>query len=118
MGLNFLFPFSSGKSVGRLVLFKSNCAGFELVQKSKTKKGIKEPELDLKRPKESKKKHRHNLTKGKIANISPSVPTVIGTLKGFDQLMNLVLDDVRELTRGNTPFLSFNCSQIPQIPLN
>jgi small nuclear ribonucleoprotein (snRNP)-like protein len=25
---------------------------------------------------------------------------VIGTLKGFDQLMNLVLDDVRELTRG------------------
>ncbi|KAI9783366.1 MAG: Sm-like protein lsm7 [Geoglossum umbratile] len=26
---------------------------------------------------------------------------VIGTLKGFDQLMNLVLDDVRELTRDD-----------------
>jgi small nuclear ribonucleoprotein (snRNP)-like protein len=30
--------------------------------------------------------------------------TVIGTLKGFDQLMNLVLDDVRELTRGITSY--------------
>ena len=26
---------------------------------------------------------------------------VIGTLKGYDQLMNLVLDDVKELLRGN-----------------
>jgi len=26
---------------------------------------------------------------------------IIGTLKGFDQLMNLVLDDVRELTRDD-----------------
>ena len=25
---------------------------------------------------------------------------VVGTLKGYDQLMNLVLDDVRELLRG------------------
>ncbi len=27
---------------------------------------------------------------------------VVGTLKGYDQLMNLVLDDVKELLRGNT----------------
>ncbi len=26
--------------------------------------------------------------------------TVTGTLKGYDQLMNLVLDDVKEITRG------------------
>ena len=26
--------------------------------------------------------------------------TVIGTLKGFDQLMNLVLDEVKEITKG------------------
>jgi small nuclear ribonucleoprotein (snRNP)-like protein len=26
--------------------------------------------------------------------------TVTGTLKGYDQLMNLVLDDVKELLRG------------------
>ena len=25
---------------------------------------------------------------------------VVGTLKGFDQLMNLVLDDVKEMLRG------------------
>jgi small nuclear ribonucleoprotein (snRNP)-like protein len=25
---------------------------------------------------------------------------VTGTLKGYDQLMNLVLDDVKEITRG------------------
>lgn len=28
--------------------------------------------------------------------------TVTGTLKGYDQLMNLVLDDVKEITRGMT----------------
>ena len=27
-------------------------------------------------------------------------PTVTGTLKGYDQLMNLVLDNVEEVTRG------------------
>jgi U6 snRNA-associated Sm-like protein LSm7 len=27
-------------------------------------------------------------------------PIVTGTLKGYDQLMNLVLDDVKEITRG------------------
>lgn len=27
-------------------------------------------------------------------------PAVIGTLKGYDQLMNLVLDDVKETMRG------------------
>lgn len=26
--------------------------------------------------------------------------TVVGTLKGYDQLMNLVLDDVKETMRG------------------
>lgn len=26
--------------------------------------------------------------------------TVVGTLKGYDQLMNLVLDDVKETLRG------------------
>lgn len=26
---------------------------------------------------------------------------VVGTLKGYDQLMNLVLDDVKELLRGS-----------------
>lgn len=30
--------------------------------------------------------------------------TVIGTLKGYDQLMNLVLDDVKELLRGTQNF--------------
>lgn len=30
--------------------------------------------------------------------------SVIGTLKGYDQLMNLVLDDVRELLRGMHPY--------------
>ena len=33
------------------------------------------------------------------------VRKVVGTLKGYDQLMNLVLDDVREFTRG--PFSLF-----------
>lgn len=28
---------------------------------------------------------------------------VVGTLKGYDQLMNLVLDDVKELLRGLLP---------------
>ena len=28
--------------------------------------------------------------------------TVVGTLKGYDQLMNLVLDDVKELLRGTS----------------
>jgi U6 snRNA-associated Sm-like protein LSm7 len=36
--------------------------------------------------------------------------TVTGTLKGYDQLMNLVLDDVKEITRGmsnhSIPYLS------------
>lgn len=29
---------------------------------------------------------------------------VNGTLKGYDQLMNLVLDNVKEITRGGYPF--------------
>jgi small nuclear ribonucleoprotein (snRNP)-like protein len=31
---------------------------------------------------------------------------VTGTLKGYDALMNLVLDDVDEVVRGNPPLLS------------
>lgn len=31
---------------------------------------------------------------------------VVGTLKGYDQLMNLVLDDVKELLRGGWPYLA------------
>lgn len=31
--------------------------------------------------------------------------TVVGTLKGYDQLMNLVLDDVKETLRGESPVL-------------
>ncbi len=30
--------------------------------------------------------------------------SVVGTLKGFDQLMNLVLDDVKETLRGTQFF--------------
>lgn len=32
--------------------------------------------------------------------LDPLTSTVVGTLKGFDQLMNLVLDDVKESMRG------------------
>lgn len=30
---------------------------------------------------------------------------MVGTLKGYDQLMNLVLDDVKELLRGTSGIL-------------
>ena len=30
-------------------------------------------------------------------------PAVIGTLKGYDQLMNLVLDEVKEALTGMSP---------------
>ena len=45
------------------------------------------------------------------ANKSPS--TVTGTLKGYDQLMNLVLDDVREHTRGEHPIESLPNPTLP-----
>lgn len=32
------------------------------------------------------------------------IPAVVGTLKGYDQLMNLVLDDVKESMRGMSLF--------------
>ena len=32
---------------------------------------------------------------------------MVGTLKGYDQLMNLVLDDVKELMRGTCPSSPF-----------
>lgn len=36
---------------------------------------------------------------------------VTGTLKGYDQLMNLVLDDVKEMTKGRRLItLSRGCS--------
>lgn len=36
------------------------------------------------------------------------IPAVVGTLKGYDQLMNLVLDDVKESMRGmSLLFFSF-----------
>jgi U6 snRNA-associated Sm-like protein LSm7 len=38
------------------------------------------------------------ITSTRFANAITS--QVVGTLKGYDQLMNLVLDDVREFTRG------------------
>lgn len=34
--------------------------------------------------------------------------TVVGTLKGFDQLMNLVLDDVKESMRGKCLWYLFH----------
>lgn len=40
------------------------------------------------------------------ANWSPSV---VGTLKGYDQLMNLVLDDVKETMRGTFPAFRLVC---------
>lgn len=36
---------------------------------------------------------------------------IVGTLKGFDQLTNLVLDGVKEITRGN--LMSFASIQAP-----
>lgn len=37
----------------------------------------------------------------------------MGTLKGYDQLLNLVLDDVDETLRGMFPFPPFPPSTIP-----
>lgn len=43
---------------------------------------------------------------------------MVGTLKGYDQLMNLVLDDVKELLRGQhpRPFPSFLSNPHPHPP--
>ena len=35
-----------------------------------------------------------------FANANRTISIVTGTLKGYDQLMNLVLDNVEEVTRG------------------
>jgi hypothetical protein len=37
---------------------------------------------------------------GNVIEANYHVFTVTGTLKGYDQLMNLVLDNVEEVTRG------------------
>jgi small nuclear ribonucleoprotein (snRNP)-like protein len=43
--------------------------------------------------------------------------TVTGTLKGYDALMNLVLDDVDEVVRGTYPFSSpFTLPLLPSPP--
>ena len=47
--------------------------------------------------------------KGKQQANSPL--TVTGTLKGYDALMNLVLDDVDEVVRGTYPFFSSSSHQ-------
>jgi small nuclear ribonucleoprotein (snRNP)-like protein len=48
-------------------------------------------------------------------------PLVTGTLKGYDQLMNLVLDDVKEITRGmqetTPPPISPTSTNTPLTPL-
>ena len=44
------------------------------------------------------------MLKGSIGEICTDEPLiVVGTLKGYDQLMNLVLDEVRETLRGMSP---------------
>lgn len=40
-------------------------------------------------------------------DVCANEPAVIGTLKGYDQLMNLVLDEVKEAMTGEQP-----CAQI------
>lgn len=39
---------------------------------------------------------------GCVLTLLVGIVTVVGTLKGYDQLMNLVLDDVKELLRGTS----------------
>lgn len=39
---------------------------------------------------------------GCVLTLLNGIVTVVGTLKGYDQLMNLVLDDVKELLRGTS----------------
>ena len=40
------------------------------------------------------------------------VVSVTGTLKGYDQLMNLVLDNVKEITRGEWQTLSLETFEL------
>lgn len=42
------------------------------------------------------------LSLGCVLTLLVGIVTVVGTLKGYDQLMNLVLDDVKELLRGTS----------------
>lgn len=46
---------------------------------------------------------------GCVLTLPVGIVTVVGTLKGYDQLMNLVLDDVKELLRG-TSILHYHLS--------
>ena len=47
-----------------------------------------------------------------MASAATDLVSVIGTLKGYDQLMNLVLDDVKETMRGELQS-SVSCSAVP-----
>lgn len=53
----------------------------------------------------------HGRTRGYIPFLSlctrVNSPVVVGTLKGYDQLLNLVLDDVEEQIQGNATALPF-----------
>jgi len=42
----------------------------------------------------------HDRRDASLHDPANSQPPVTGTLKGHDQLMNLVLDNVKEITRG------------------
>ena len=49
------------------------------------------------------------ISSGCVLTLPVGIVTVVGTLKGYDQLMNLVLDDVKELLRG-TSILHYHLS--------
>lgn len=42
----------------------------------------------------------------------PANSTVLGILKGYDQLMNLVMDEVEEIIRGESPFFLLSALQV------
>lgn len=47
------------------------------------------------------------LPQNRTIRLTEKKPLVTGTLKGYDALMNLVLDDVQEVVRGTTQSPSF-----------
>lgn len=66
--------------------------------------------LCLVRSREGEKSKEAKKAKKAKAN-RPNSHLVVGVLKGYDQLMNLVLDDVQELLRGT----SCPCSHLPSL---